>query len=1253
MADRVLISFDAEIGDNMLSAVDFLVKIGVIDAGVGEQFKKTNAVFKERQKAIQDIKTAQTGTSVEVDKSVKSYDNLDKKIQSVANNIAKGTLADVSKEVIEVTADELQKAGLSYDQFIDKVKNGGTKAEQGTLSLRTTLRKLKEELTLLEDQGKSNTAEFEQMAIKAAKLEDQLGDTQVRIRNMADDSRGLKTIVEGLTGIASGFQIVQGAAALFGDENEELQKTLVKLNAVMAIANGLTQLNTILQKESFISTAATNLQRRASVIATQLETAVESENIIVKYAAIAAQKALNLVMAAPAPALLLTLIGGIAAALVFFTDSSEDATKQQEKFNKELELTAELSKQSIEFITKNSNEEIKRLEFVKARAEQEKKSLQEVRDIELQIESARRIAAQQTINAAQQITASLDDQKEQRQTAQLELIDLQQKESQQHDENTQKQIDGKKAQIKALTDLIDLQENAFVLQRENTRTEIQSQLEFEQKVTDLRLSNAKAVAEKILIESKAGTTKELSSKIDVINKERDIQLEAAKNNADEIALVNARADESIKKTRSEFISQRLSEEKTADEIRLSQITKDSQEELDLKVKIIKEESEIELSAFGRTEQEKINIRNTAIQKEIELRREFAEKLFRSEVNVQKNDAERRIAIARAGSEEELVAKKESIEEQLALDVAAINKGGELTKEQWAEINRLQAEALRKQEDLQKSHDEKELNDAKTHADLLIQIEQSKLRGKLNNPNTSADDKASINAQLLAEDKKLIDNEEALERARFALGIISYQEFQNALLKIKKERIDNENALSQLQAEQEKQTQQEIENFVIRSGQSVANYYFQTQHDTRQANLEEEIDIIENETQTLLKNKRVTEEEKEKIEKVHRERTAKAKLAAWEADRDASAQQAGVNGLVAITKTYAEYGNTPAAVLAIAALIIETGLQVAAIKTQSPPKYFKGTDYVTLDGNKPGVDTVPAMLTEGEGVDTVDVNRDYSPALKAIRRRKVSPAVVNKIITEMPGDVRLETIAKVMQLIKNKSIEVEGVTIKSTSMLSNIINENSNSVSDTKSVSKHVQSVTDRSDIVSKDSKSVSDNTSSASSTNNISQKVTDTSGKSATSIRGTDKEKTTSVSDKSNTRLSEKESLLISKSAHALFTESEAIRQKSIEKTINKTIDKSIERYYIPSMLDKIPEIVKFTNEDFAEITNISSSGIDINYEKLSDAVAEKLSRHFQELASEIVYHNRKTFQSGLPISNLGQVVEAINESNKKDPYLR
>mgnify|MGYP000141176746 CR=1 FL=1 len=68
------------------------------------------------------------------------------------------------------------------------------------------------------------------------------------------DTRTIDTFVGAIQGITAGFQIAQGSAALFGAEEEELQKSLVKVQAAMALANGVQQVANLLNKDSILIT---------------------------------------------------------------------------------------------------------------------------------------------------------------------------------------------------------------------------------------------------------------------------------------------------------------------------------------------------------------------------------------------------------------------------------------------------------------------------------------------------------------------------------------------------------------------------------------------------------------------------------------------------------------------------------------------------------------------------------------------------------------------------------------------------------------------------------------------------------------------------------------------------------------------------------------------------------------------------------------------------------------------------------------
>jgi hypothetical protein len=125
---------------------------------------------------------------------------------------------------------------------------------QGTTSAKQRLRELQKTLTEMALAGESGTKAFKQMEVEAGKLKDQIGDTGQRIKNLASDTRNIDTFVAGIQGITAGFQIAQGAAALFGSENEDLQKALLKVQGAMALANGVQQVANLLNKDSILIT---------------------------------------------------------------------------------------------------------------------------------------------------------------------------------------------------------------------------------------------------------------------------------------------------------------------------------------------------------------------------------------------------------------------------------------------------------------------------------------------------------------------------------------------------------------------------------------------------------------------------------------------------------------------------------------------------------------------------------------------------------------------------------------------------------------------------------------------------------------------------------------------------------------------------------------------------------------------------------------------------------------------------------------
>jgi hypothetical protein len=139
-----------------------------------------------------------------------------------------------------------KKVALEIDVKSDSVGQAGKKVESATQELR----RLKRELA----SGGLTGKEFEEASKRAGILQDRISDVSQRVKNLASDTKQLDAVVSAAQGMAGGFALAQGAAALFGSENEELQKTFVKLQATMTALTGLQQLANTLNKDSALST---------------------------------------------------------------------------------------------------------------------------------------------------------------------------------------------------------------------------------------------------------------------------------------------------------------------------------------------------------------------------------------------------------------------------------------------------------------------------------------------------------------------------------------------------------------------------------------------------------------------------------------------------------------------------------------------------------------------------------------------------------------------------------------------------------------------------------------------------------------------------------------------------------------------------------------------------------------------------------------------------------------------------------------
>jgi hypothetical protein len=134
---------------------------------------------------------------------------------------------------IKVTTDAAQAT-----QEVKKLDNAFEATDQTVKGLRTQLREATANVALMADKFGDTSREAINAAKRAAELKDRIGDAKALTDAFNPDAK-FKAVASSLAGVAGGFSALQGAMALFGNENKDVEKALLKVNAAMALSQGL------------------------------------------------------------------------------------------------------------------------------------------------------------------------------------------------------------------------------------------------------------------------------------------------------------------------------------------------------------------------------------------------------------------------------------------------------------------------------------------------------------------------------------------------------------------------------------------------------------------------------------------------------------------------------------------------------------------------------------------------------------------------------------------------------------------------------------------------------------------------------------------------------------------------------------------------------------------------------------------------------------------------------------------------------
>lgn len=220
--------------------------------------------------------------------------------------------ADIGGQLLK-EINKLDTGLKEYDATIGNHQRNVGDYEIAGRSMRTELMLMTEQLATMKMEGLEDSEAFRELSLRAGEMRDAFDDARSEVKKLASDTKALDQLISVAEGLAGAYTAIEGASALMGVENEELQQTFVKLQAAMAVLNGLRSIQNVLQKESAAYTLAENMQKKLNVLLTYAQNKAETGGIVTRKIATAAQWALNKAMAANPVGILLAALAALVA----------------------------------------------------------------------------------------------------------------------------------------------------------------------------------------------------------------------------------------------------------------------------------------------------------------------------------------------------------------------------------------------------------------------------------------------------------------------------------------------------------------------------------------------------------------------------------------------------------------------------------------------------------------------------------------------------------------------------------------------------------------------------------------------------------------------------------------------------------------------------------------------------------------------------------------------------------------------------
>jgi hypothetical protein len=212
-----------------------------------KQLELLGKISKEDAAAFAQVNNEQKEFIQNLNKSTTEMGKLSNEVEGLMSEIQGGVMEKFAENLSEVTS-ETKQAGTGFK------------------SMKAELKELKAQI----GSGSLGEKQLKEATKRAAELTDNIGDVNDKVKALASDTKRIDAVVTAFSGIAAAASVAAGAAALFGNENEQLTKTLAKAQGAMALLTGVQELAKIATTKNALSTFVLDGAQKVATVSSNI-----------------------------------------------------------------------------------------------------------------------------------------------------------------------------------------------------------------------------------------------------------------------------------------------------------------------------------------------------------------------------------------------------------------------------------------------------------------------------------------------------------------------------------------------------------------------------------------------------------------------------------------------------------------------------------------------------------------------------------------------------------------------------------------------------------------------------------------------------------------------------------------------------------------------------------------------------------------------------------------------------------------------